>query len=354
MRLSEGRRILYDRLESEVVRKPTPLVRYMGKVPNGNSIWIKEEYGNRYGSHYDRVYLKLFRHFEERGIGPENWKALETTSGSAGVSFAGIGRELGYECHVLIPEGGEKGREKAIRELLRDPSHLHMTPAEQYVTAFPAAIMSFLASAREKGEKYFYLNHSMGKRGANNEITLGALEEIGREIASQVAIDYFLPAIGNGSSILGPCRAFGPGVKVIGFETVNSAVAFEMLYPGVYKKVFGMDPGTLSRHRLPGTSFNGISCPHLETAVREHMIHHVMLVSDKKTDFEYFSISGWRFDAARLVHWDNPLIKGYEEVGRTTMAGINVALDVADWIEVGGKNLVVIGYDKIDRYDSRY
>ena len=39
-----------------------------------------------------------------------------------------------------------------------------------------------------------------------------------------------------------------------------------------------------------------------------------------------------------------------QNVGRTTRAGINVALNLAS--KVKGKNMLVIGYDKADRYDS--
>jgi hypothetical protein len=37
-------------------------------------------------------------------------------------------------------------------------------------------------------------------------------------------------------------------------------------------------------------------------------------------------------------------------LGRTGEAGISVALDIAKRVE--GKNLLVIGYDKAERYDN--
>ena len=46
----------YEELESRIGN--TSLVKYAGEVPNGNSIWIKRECDNPYGSHYDRVYWR--------------------------------------------------------------------------------------------------------------------------------------------------------------------------------------------------------------------------------------------------------------------------------------------------------
>ena len=57
---------------------------------------MKRECDNPFGSHYDMVYLALYRHYEESGKIRPGDKVLETTSGAAGVSFAGIGKELGF------------------------------------------------------------------------------------------------------------------------------------------------------------------------------------------------------------------------------------------------------------------
>jgi len=187
----------------------TRLVKYGGEVPNGNAIWIKQEFDNPFGSHYDRVYLDLFRHYEKSGdIGPGD-RVLETSSGAAGVSFAGIGKLLGYECFVALPGGGEKARERSIIEQLPDSEHLILTPAEKFISGFPDFLRSFLRSNKD----HFYLNHSMGpmahrtRRFSNNEITLGALAQIGDEVLEEHGeVDYFFPAVGNGSSVLGVGR----------------------------------------------------------------------------------------------------------------------------------------------------
>jgi cysteine synthase A len=344
------------RLYADIGRKigNTKLVAYKEKVPNGNCIWVKRECDNPFGSHYDRVYLDLFRHHESRGDIKPGAKVLETSSGSAGVSFAGIGRMLGYECFIALPAGGEKAREKAIRKHLTDDAHLIFTPAERYISGFPQFLSSFLPNNRD----IFFLNHSMGPRDpsrkyfTNNEIALTALEGIASETADElVKIDYYVPAVGNGSSVLGPARAFmrsNPQIKTIAFEPFQSAVMFDLLYPGKYTQQFGIEPGSLSRHRLPGTSYPGIDFPHIRNSVELGLVSDVLLVSDRKTDSEYREKTGRSMDT-QLTHWDAPA-HGCADLGRTGKAGFNVAMNIARG--VSEKNILIVGYDKTDRYDS--
>ncbi|MBS3096076.1 pyridoxal-phosphate dependent enzyme [Candidatus Woesearchaeota archaeon] len=384
--MNQKRMELYGELEKRIGR--TPLVKFLGEVPNENAIYIKRECDNPFGSHYDRVYLELFRHHEDSGnIQPGN-KVLETTTGAAGVSFAGIGKKLGYDCYVALPAGGEKAREDAIKQQLPSEDHLILTPAEHYVSGFPNFLKRFLV----RNKDYFFLNHSMGPmdkhtgRYTNNEITLMALEVIADEVMREkIEIAYFVPAVGNGSSVLGPARVFKKideilygaiggiweepssfgGVamkdlqdtadyidsvrtKTIAFETVQSAVAFDQLHPGEYEKRFSIKPGTLSRHRLPGTSYQGINFPHIKNSIEGRIIDEVILVSDSKMDEEYQRLTGMA-DTRQLPHWDVHFA-GHKDLGRSTRAGISVALDIAK--RAKGKNILVIGYDKAERYDN--
>ncbi len=382
--ITKKRTELYGKLGQEIGR--TSLVEFQGIVPNGNTIYIKRECDNPFGSHYDRVYLALFSHYEDLERIKPGDKVLETTSGAAGVSFAGIGKRLGYKCYVALPAGGEKAREEAIKTQLECPEHLILTPADKYIGGFPSFLRGFLPNHQD----YFFLNHSMGLRDrqtgrpSNNEVTLTALEDIAHEVVDKdIKIAYFVPAVGNGSSVLGPGRVFqqrnrfmydilgtfleegapynlpkfdlksevetieDERTKIIAFETFQSAVAFELLYPGEYERRFGIKSGTLSRHRLPGTSFQGIDFPHIRNFIDERIVDEVALVSDVKMDREYNQLTGRR-DIEDLPHWDVGF-DGHKDLGRSTRAGISVALEIAK--KVRGKNILVIGYDKSERYD---
>jgi cysteine synthase A len=171
----------------------TPLIEFDGSVPNENRIWMKLECDNPFGSHYDRVYRMLFDHFEKDGLLKPGSTVIETTSGTAGVSFAAIGRELGYKCVVVIPNGGEHAREEAIR---REGAELIFTPAQDYVSGFPRFIKRYLVQHRD----VVFLNHSMGPKGSENWATVSALKEIGHELLRQLEpIDCFIAAVLFGS-----------------------------------------------------------------------------------------------------------------------------------------------------------
>ncbi|MBI5392978.1 pyridoxal-phosphate dependent enzyme [Candidatus Woesearchaeota archaeon] len=378
--LGKERLELYQKLEERIGN--TPLVLYPGKVLNGNEIWIKKECDNPFGSHYDRVYLALFRQFEEFGDHKgrtitQGDKVLETTSGTAGVSFGGIGKLLGYECHVAIPEGVDKRIIELNQQLNKT---VYFTPEKDYVAGFPAFVKAFLELHHNK---FKFLNHSMGSRHGvafnENSVTLYALSKIAVELLQQVHVDYFIPAVGNGSSILGPGRVFKAnrdyGTTIVAFESFQSAVAYDLLYPGKYQQIFEIKPGSLPRHKMRGTSYQGIDFPHIQKVIDEGIVDDSFLVSEKALDEAYlreFCDKGHNCFAInspaklsssgnpdirnciinvvqQMPHWDDPLFDG-TDYGRSTRGGIAVALELAK--TVCEKNFVVLQYDTIERYDE--
>lgn len=290
----------YRHLEEKIGN--TPLVRYIGGMPNGNTLWIKRECDNPFGSHYDRVYLALFKEFEENKRLKPGMNVLETTSGTAGVSFAGIGRELGYNCYVMIPEDSIK--QKRIEAIKEQGGIILPTPSDEDIQGFTKE--RILENIKNYDAKF--LNHSMGSRGSNNEVTLRSLAVIADEILQKTGVDIYVGGIGNGSSIVGPARVFrvnDPNTMIVGYKPRKAG---KSEYPGL------MNQDGLER---------AIDFPHIREANK--LIDRVVLVDD----------------------WNKGVIN-HEDLGRSAKAGIGVALDIAR--EVSGKNIVVIGYDKADRY----
>jgi len=345
LELPKRRLELYDALGEEIGK--TPLVEYNGEIHGGNRLWIKREADNPFGSHYDRVFLALFRYREDKGDIEPGQSVLETTSGMAGISFAVIGKRLGYNCIVMLPEGEHLDRRaRAIEE---QGAMLIRTPAPEYIAGFTE---KRIMDAMEK-YRAFFMNHSQHK-GANNEVTLKALEGIAAETMGEIGVDCFIPSIGNGSSALGPGRMFKihGSTRIIGFETVQAAVAYDQMYPGVYETRFGIKPGTLSSHDLPGTSYQrqdkvGPDFPHIRSAVEGKIIDEVVLVSNRNIDEEYSALTG-RNDTEGLVHWDKVDMNGQEDLGNTTRTGVAVAHYVAERDGLRGKDLLVIGYNKLE------
>ncbi|MEX0920742.1 MAG: pyridoxal-phosphate dependent enzyme [Candidatus Pacearchaeota archaeon] len=365
------RRNKYRELKKRILN--TPLDKYEGEVPNKNNIWIKNVADSEFGSHYDLSYLKLFEHYENLGKIKPGDKVFESTSGSAGVSMVNIGKELGYECHIAMPAGGEKARENAILNsfdkdkkivnynpenkdipiIENNTNYLILTPKDKYVNGFMDLIKPLLVKNRD----IFFLNHSMGKaKDMVNEVTLQGMENIAKESMRELdnldkGIDYFIPAVGNGSSILGPGRALNSNTRVIAFEPFQAALAYDLIHPGKYKELYGIEPGTLPRSLLPGTSFSikgdHVPTPHIREAVDKGILEDVVLVSDWQMDENYKEFTGNNLDAA-IPRWHT---EKYKDFGRSTRAGIAVAKKLAK--NTKNKNYLLIGYDKMSRYDDQ-
>ncbi|MEK7133722.1 MAG: pyridoxal-phosphate dependent enzyme [Patescibacteria group bacterium] len=319
----------------------TPMIQYHGEVPNGNRIYFKLECENPFGSHYDRVYPALYKHYEEKGRLVPGATVLETTSGSAGVSFAGIGRRLGYKCIVAIPACTENAREEAIKQ---EGAELINTPADVYVKGFPPFLKRYLV----KNRHVIFLNHSMGEFGIENTVTTSSLESIAVEAQKKLgSIDYYVAAVGNGSTVLGPGRIFAAaGTKIVTFESLQSGVAYEYLYPGAYERAFGIKPGSLPRHNLFGTSYPGITFPHIQIALqKEQLVSETFLVSDAAVDQNYYKATG-KETPLEIPRWDAYQLRPY---GRTTRAGLAVALKIAE--REHNKKILALAYDNEDRYD---
>lgn len=219
------RQRLYATLEKRIANTPLYEISKI-KVPNGCRVFVKEEYHNPSGSHYDRVYLHLLKALEAEGrIVPGKTLLIETSSGNAGISFAYLARLLGYSAEVIMPVNLPKARIDGVK---KEGAKVRLTPAKHYVGGAAEALKRVLAIENKQREsqglpKYWSPNHSQDKRS-----TL-SLEPIASEVKKQLGktkLDFVVLGVGNGATILGPGRRLKelfPGLKVIAWEPFSSA-----------------------------------------------------------------------------------------------------------------------------------
>lgn len=396
--MENKRKEIYERLHEAVC--DTPLTELPLKLPKGNRILVKEEFRNPTGSHYDRVYIQLLHDLELQGkIIPGVTPLIETTSGSAGESFAWVCQELGYSATIIAPESAPPKKLNAMRKL---GAELVFSDPKKYVTGAASKLKLYLTTINRKRKKdgvptYFCPNHS------REESTLVGLERIAQESLKQanMPIDYFIAALGNGSSILGPGRYFAehsPETIIIGWEPVETGVATEMKTPGEYNFLFGIRPGKL-RHVLHGTGpGNEIHFPFLENAIKGNddlppVVDAVRMTRSDDTEEKIRQIidpdgsacisslsigGGGNRNMTRAIqhilntrhfpNWQDIARdfaeEGYEG-GRTTAASVAVAIDIMTEKEfkfskkfpffnmesVSDKTFLVIGYDLMSKYN---
>ncbi|GAA5910870.1 hypothetical protein JCM5296_002550 [Sporobolomyces johnsonii] len=98
----------------------TPLVRINSLSDAlGVDILGKCEYLNPFGSVKDRVSLKIIQQAEEEGLlHPHTGSCIfEGTSGSTGISIAGIARARGYKAYIVLPDDVAKEKVKMLEVL---------------------------------------------------------------------------------------------------------------------------------------------------------------------------------------------------------------------------------------------
>lgn len=379
---------LYESLESQIGN--TPLVELPLELPRGNRIIVKEEFRNPTGSHYDRVFVHLIRKLEEqRKIIPGVTPLIETSSGSAGESFAWICNQLGYDATIVLPESAPAKKIEAMKEYGAD---LVLTPANEWVGGAQKELIRILTDVNKDRKiqglpKFYTPNHS------RDEGTLDAFENIGKEVMAVTDVDYFIAAIGNGTSLLAPARymkAENSDLYVVGWEPLASASAFTMMYPGRLEKSFGISKGEFS-HKLPGTGVPNVQFPFLEEAVKT-VVDRVVLVKGEETELQLrarvdpndyvgrgccamSSVHEYWANTRRLPSWEHGAKKFTRidyEGGRTTAGGVEIAFRMISntWLERTSKNLcglnlpwlketglenktfLVIGYDLMRKYEK--
>jgi cysteine synthase len=225
--MNNERKAVYAKLEALVGN--TPLLRFENLLPNGNVLFVKLECSSPWAfNHYVRVYLTLYRHFEEAGTIVPGQRVYDYTSGSAGIAMAAIGFQLGYRCEVGMPAGGEKARENAILQWIPREC-LHLSDARRYVDGASQFSLRF----RAKNPDAFFFNHSMfldDGVAKINETVMAACAVVAEEVVAELGggPETFVAISGNGTTQLGYGRRLkdlAPDARIVGVEAFESAVA---------------------------------------------------------------------------------------------------------------------------------
>ena len=296
-------------------------------VPNGNTIYCKCEFENPSGSHYDRVYYRLYRHFElkEKRIRPGTTPIIENTSGCAGAACAYVGKELGYETHIVVPGNLPENRLSNIRG---HTPNLYITHDTEYVLGTQKLLRELLIKDHEDKDRsdptrWFCLNHSQ------TPISVEAMEECGREVVADLSeldggIDIFVSAVGNGISMLGVGGVLRRkwGTQIVALDPVEAPVVHN-LRSGRNNRV-----EDYSQHELYGIGAWGIKFPFIDPEI----IHDTFTVAAHE----------WEHALRLLIEREGLY------VGHTSAASLSVALKLAE--TVTHKNILILLYDSLKNY----
>jgi cysteine synthase A len=183
----------------------TPLIRLRrASEATGCTILGKAEFMNPGQSVKDRAALFLIRDAMARGLVRAGGTIVEGTAGNTGIGLAMVGRALGLECVIVIPETQSQEKKDALRQL---GASLIEVPAVPYANPNNYVKVSARTAerlARENPNGAFWANQfdNVANRQAHVETTG---PEIWRDTGGR--IDGFTCAIGSGGTLAGIAMA---------------------------------------------------------------------------------------------------------------------------------------------------
>jgi len=193
----------------------TPLIRLKrASEETGCAIWGKAEFLNPGQSVKDRAALSIIRDAEARGLLRPGGVIVEGTAGNTGIGLALVGRALGYDTVIVIPETQSQEKKDMIRlagaQLVEVPARPYSHP-DNYVR-YSGRLAERLAQSAPHGAVWANQFDNVANRQAHIDTT-------GPEIWAQTEgrVDGFICAVGSGGTLAGVAAALrerSPSVKI--------------------------------------------------------------------------------------------------------------------------------------------
>lgn len=198
----------------------TPLLEisflYKGKK---RVIYAKAEHLNLTGSIKDRMAFYIIKEAYGKGALKENDQVVEATSGNTGISFSAIGKALGHDVTIFMPDWMSSERINLIKSL---GAKINLVTKEQ--GGFLGSI-SMAEKMAKKSDNVF-----LPCQFSNEDNVKAHAETTGPEIWWQlqyrgITPDAFIAGVGTGGTIMGVgsfLKSKNPGVKLYPLEPSNS------------------------------------------------------------------------------------------------------------------------------------
>jgi len=198
----------------------TPMLQLQYKY-NGvpGSIYVKCEHYNLTGSVKDRMALYImYQAYKNCMIKPSS-VIVEATSGNTGIAFAAIGKALGHEVIIIMPDWLSQERKDIINSL---GAKIHLVSKAQ--GGFLGSIA--LAEQMSKGSEKFFLPRQFENiyNAEAHELTTGP--EIFEQLYwAGLKPDAFVAGVGTGGTVMGTGRYLkskNPSIKIHPLEPAES------------------------------------------------------------------------------------------------------------------------------------
>lgn len=182
-------------------------------------IFAKAEHYNFTGSIKDRMALRILRDAYATGALKPRDIIAEATSGNAGIAIAALGRALGHQVHIFMPDWMSTERKALLQSL---GSELHQISREE--GGFLGAIDATEKLAAQRPDVFLPKQFANGENCNAHEVTTGP--ELLHQLASiDLVPDAFVAGVGTGGTVMGVGRALrltNPNAKIHPLEPAES------------------------------------------------------------------------------------------------------------------------------------
>jgi cysteine synthase A len=237
----------------------TPMLKIGYRYKNkSNSIFVKCEHYNLTGSIKDRMALYILEQAYKTGNIKPGDTIVEATSGNTGISFAAIGKALGHDVKIIMPDWLSKERMHIIRSL---GAEIILVSKEE--GGFLGSIAVSERLAKENPAIFLPRQFENIYNAEAHEITTA--KEIWMQLQLiDITPDAFVAGVGTGGTIMGVgkyLKSRNPSIKIYPLEPLES-------------------PTLSTGHKVGSHRIQGISDEFIPAIVKLDQLDPVIKVSD--------------------------------------------------------------------------
>lgn len=229
--------------------------RYKGAI---RSIYVKCEHYNLTGSIKDRMALYIMQQsYRDKHVQPGD-VIVEATSGNTGIAFSAIGRALGHQVKIIMPNWLSKERIDIIRSL---GAEVILVSKEE------GGFLGSIAISREMAanDPHIFLPRQFENRYNSEAHERTTAKEIWVQLHQHnLILDAFVAGVGTGGTIMGACHYLKPK---------NPAIKIHPLEPAE-------SPTLSTGHKVGTHRIQGISDEFIPSIVKLDELDEVVQASD--------------------------------------------------------------------------
>lgn len=198
----------------------TPMLEIAYRYNNENrQVYVKCEHYNLTGSIKDRMALYILQQAYEHFLIKPDDIIIEATSGNTGISFSAIGKALGHEVKIIMPDWLSKERVDIIRSLGAE-----VILVSKQEGGFLGSISLSQQMAREDNRVFLPKQFENIYNAQAHEKTTG--KEIWMQMQSvDLTPEAFIAGVGTGGTVMGVgqyLRQRHPSIKIHPLEPAES------------------------------------------------------------------------------------------------------------------------------------